>query len=130
MKQTGVILFLAYYFLGTFCLPSGNFSMLSDLPAIYNHCKTFEDKDMTPLDFITDHLINFDCLFDNHGPGDDQRPHQPVQTTTEPYQSFVFITVTCSSLDNIFNENKVIFCFIESKHPQKLYHQIFRPPIV
>ncbi len=32
---------------------------------------------MNFIDFIKDHLINIDCLFDKHLPGDDQKPHQP-----------------------------------------------------
>ena len=44
----------------------GDFSMLNELPEMYSHCKATEDKDMTPLDFITDHLVNIDGLFDKH----------------------------------------------------------------
>jgi hypothetical protein len=58
-------------------LPEGDFSLLSQLPALYQHCKVTEDADMDLVDFITDHLINIDCIFDKHLPGDDQKPHQP-----------------------------------------------------
>ena len=34
---------------------------------------------MTPFDFIKDHLINIDGLFDKHEDGDDQKPHSPIQ---------------------------------------------------
>ena len=46
---------------------------------MYNHCKITEDKDMTLLDFVTDHLINIDRIFDRHDKGDHQKPHAPVQ---------------------------------------------------
>ena len=46
---------------------------------MYQHCKATEDKDMTPVDFITDHLLNIDGLFDKHENGDPQKPHHPIQ---------------------------------------------------
>ena len=45
---------------------------------MYQHCKTTEDPDMSPIDFITDHLINIDGLFDKHEKGDEQKPHLPM----------------------------------------------------
>ena len=70
---------MTYYFFETFCLPQGDFSVIADLPKMYQHCKATEDKDMTPFDFIKDHLINIDGLFDKHEDGDDQKPHSPIQ---------------------------------------------------
>lgn len=66
-----------YFLLGQMLLPNGDFSVLPDLPAMYAHCKTTEDKDLSVLDFITDHLINIDGLFDAHNNGDQQKPHKP-----------------------------------------------------
>ena len=43
---------------------------------MYKHCKSTEDKDMTPLDFITDHLINIDGIFDKHDNEDEQKPQE------------------------------------------------------
>ena len=87
---------LVYYACGAFLL-GGNFSLLADLPAMYTHCKATEDKDMTPLDFITDHLVNVDALFDRHPAGDEQRPHsgkdqqhigsQPYTPLSRPHMS-------------------------------------------
>ena len=58
-------------------MPMGDFSSITDLPAMYRNCKATEDKDMTPLDFITDHLVDIDCIFDAHENGDEQKPHTP-----------------------------------------------------
>jgi hypothetical protein len=55
----------------------GDFSMLEDIPEMYQHCKTTEDKDMTALDFFTDHVMNIDGIFDQHKNGDEQKPHHP-----------------------------------------------------
>lgn len=35
---------------------------------------------MTPIDFITDHLINIDGAFDSHDHGDEQKPHTPISS--------------------------------------------------
>ena len=32
---------------------------------------------MGPMDFITDHLLNLDGMFDKHVHGDPQKPHNP-----------------------------------------------------
>jgi hypothetical protein len=53
---------------------------MEDLPDMYRQCKTMEDVDMGPIDFLTDHLINFDGAFDKHTNGDQQKPHQSNQT--------------------------------------------------
>ncbi|MEO8085734.1 MAG: hypothetical protein ABI763_02880, partial [Bacteroidota bacterium] len=56
------ILILSYYVAVNLCLPQGDFSAVVDLPQMYRHCKSTENKDMTPFDFVTDHLINIDGL--------------------------------------------------------------------
>lgn len=91
MTRLTSILLLIYYFFGTFCLPQGDFSAIADLPKMYQHCKATEDKDMRPLDFLTDHLINIDGLFDKHEKGDEQKPHSPIQFRHSLAQ-IVFVT--------------------------------------
>ena len=96
---------------------------------MYNHCKSTEDKDMTLIDFITDHLINIDRLFDKHDKGDSQKPHAPVnfhQTISASnyilYENRLITspvkTVNCSYTD--YYKNIVIADFTNS---------ILRPPI-
>jgi len=67
---------ITFYSLGTIFFPMSDFSIIENLPKMYEHCKATEDKDMTALDFVTDHLINIDSLFDNHDNGDEQKPHK------------------------------------------------------
>ncbi len=86
---------IVYYTFGNLILPMGDFSMLKELPEMYHHCKTYEDKDMTLLDFITDHLINIDGMFDHHDHGDEQKPHNPTDFN---HSSFVLFF---TSLDNL-----------------------------
>lgn len=129
MKRTVAIILLVYYLFGTLCLPRGNFSVMQDLPEMYRHCQATEDKDMTPLDFITDHLINIDCIFDKHDNGDEQKPHTPIQFNHAQQQV-------------VFTAQQFIFSIIEPciyknefhAYPVDLYlydyiSRIFRPPM-
>lgn len=107
----------------------GDFSVLQDLPEIYRNCKATEDKDMTPLDFITDHLVNIDGLFDKHDNGDEQKPHQPKQTQHQGQPTAFFITnfsfnikqVMPMQVNPVFSSDH----FLQSDYISK----IFRPPI-
>ena len=132
MKKIISILILTYYSLGILLLPMGDFSVLKDLPKMYEHCKVNEDKDMTPLDFVTDHLLNIDGLFDKHDNGDGQKPHSPThlhhQSHIVAFQSFISFVFenkishySESTLLPIYSTN-----FIKSDYISK----IFRPPIV
>lgn len=82
------LLYALHLFLGAAFLPFGDLASLDHLPEWYAHCKEEEDADMTPLDFITDHLVNVDHLFDAHGSGDHQRPHQPFHLSVSPHLLF------------------------------------------
>jgi hypothetical protein len=116
--------------LGTFILPLGNFSILVDLPDMYSHCKTFEDKDLTPIDFITDHLICLDSLIDSHANGDEQKPHQPLPKIANSIQQPLFLNFI--SVESRYNINDIVvnYGYIEQKHPQSFFKPIFHPPVV
>jgi hypothetical protein len=81
---------IGFYSLGTLLLPLGDFSFLSEIPQMYRSCQSTEHADMNAFDFITDHLVNIDGLFDKHQNGDDQRPHKshPVQHRSVSFVSF------------------------------------------
>lgn len=79
IKQFSVIFLTGYFLFGSLCLPNGDFSYIVDLPDMYRHCKAAEDHDMGPIDFLTDHLINIDGVFDKHTNGDHQKPHQNTE---------------------------------------------------
>jgi hypothetical protein len=81
MKRIALIFLAMYFLLGQMLLPNGDFSILPDLPSLYAHCKATEDKDLTVFDFITDHLLDIDGVFDAHENGDDQKPHKPFNLT-------------------------------------------------
>jgi hypothetical protein len=108
----------------------GDFSVLQEIPEMYRHCKATEDKDMTPIDFITDHLVNIDGLFDKHDDGDEQKPHTPSQTQHHGQIQVTFIAYFSFSVTTFHTiEIKPVMQtvnFIQSDYISK----IFRPPIV
>lgn len=131
MRQLTLITLLFYYTLGTLCLPMGDFSILPSLPKMYHHCKTTEDCDMTPLDFVTDHLINIDGLFDGHDGGDDQKPHQPFHFHNVTLQLFIPIinSFTIISDNSILFQKKSIITTQETIFTSDYFSRKFRPPI-
>jgi hypothetical protein len=130
MKKISIILFCTYYILGLICLPNGNFAFHVNIPAMYKNCKATEDKDMTSFDFITDHLINFDCMFDSHDNGDEQKPHQLPQKFENSIQQQIFNFVVAFKNYPLVQTREIKFCFIEHKHPSDFNTSVFRPPIV
>ncbi len=124
------LLILSYYLTVSLCLPQGDFSAVMDLPQMYRHCKATEDKDMTPIDFITDHLINIDCLFDKHNNGDEQKPHAPVQFHHQQSQNY-FTTSELKVMQNNFSALEDVAPAIEENiFFSDILKIIFRPPIV
>ncbi|MEJ7694386.1 hypothetical protein [Daejeonella sp.] len=125
------IFLLVFYSFGSSCLPLADFSLLQYLPEMYQHCKATEDKDMAPLDFLTDHLINIDSLFDRHSNGDEQKPHSPLQN--QHISHFVVFQIPTvlglNSTNTFFVKQSYLFCFdlfVKSEYISK----VFRPPIV
>ena len=130
MKRVFNILILSYYCFGTFCLPLGDFAAIQDIPEMYRHCKATEHADMTPLDFITDHLINIDGIFDKHDNGDEQKPHKqiPIQHHGQITLTFVtYFTLTYVQFQSV--TNKLPF-FSDNFLPSEYISKIFRPPIL
>lgn len=131
MQRLLSIILLSYYCFGMYCLPLGDFSALKELPSMYRHCKATEDKDLTVFDFVTDHLIDIDCLFDKHDNGDEQKPHNPPPTNHQP-QSQVF----CSMIFSTYAFNKSFIPQKQTIRYKNNFYQadfvscVFRPPIV
>ncbi|MBS1487253.1 MAG: hypothetical protein JST43_06650 [Bacteroidetes bacterium] len=130
VKQLTAIFFVGYFLSGTLCLPLGNFAALADLPQMYQHCRTFEDKDMSAFDFVTDHLINIDSIFDDHGQGDEQRPHQPVAYNHFNVQQGLFVVQIKIPASYRPIQSQPSGIYSESLHPSEFNTSVFRPPIV
>lgn len=123
------ILALLYYSAGSLLLPLADFSFIPELPEMYSHCKTTEDKDMDLMDFVTDHLMNIDGMFDKHEAGDDQRPHKPLDHSTGAQLVFVPLAFACE-FNAISEPSSHILYFTESKYHFDFAGDVFRPPIV
>ena len=133
MKHLFVQFFIIFYSLGTVLLPMSNFSVIEDLPNMFKHCKTTEDKDMTVFDFVSDHLLNLDGMFDKHQNGDEQKPHKPFEyrihhTVVQFVQELIQFEFTTPKLFVSSNQIRI------SKYKNILYSHsiissIFRPPI-
>jgi hypothetical protein len=129
MKRLLLTFFCLYYFFGAFFLPEGDFSMMTELSEMYHHCQATEDKDMTPLDFITDHLINIDSVFDTHEGNDDQNPHH--FTIHIHLISFVVKDIKFSLMDIFLHlEDSPTFIYSSPFVATDYVCGIFRPPIV
>jgi hypothetical protein len=134
MKRIAVIFLASYFLLGQMLLPNGDFSILPDLQSMYTHCKETEDKDLTVFDFITDHLLDIDGVFDAHENGDDQKPHKPFNLT-HPTSNLTLITHRFEP--HIIRFDLVFKAEMKDDLPmskQHFYHDnylstIFRPPI-
>ena len=79
MRRFFCMLLMLCFFISTISVPESDFTLLAQLPSLYRHCKETEDKNMNFIDFITNHLINIDSIFDTHDPNDSQKSHQPFQ---------------------------------------------------
>lgn len=132
MKFTLKFFILFYYSLGTIFLPMSDFSTLQDIPKMYQSCKEHEHHDMSPLDFITDHLINIDGVFDKHDNGDEQKPHIPFhfhhnQTVTLYFQEFR--NFEFNNYKPVLESKIVTFSYKKSIYIFNPINSVFRPPI-
>lgn len=133
MQKLFYILLFLYYSIGTFCLPMSDFSMIGDLPKMYKNCKATEDKDMTAIDFITDHLLNIDSVFDKHENGDQQKPHKNIDLNIHHSICQIFQEIKTFDFKNrksfILNNIKT-FNYENPNYSYNYIYSIFRPPIV
>jgi hypothetical protein len=127
-KLTGIFL-LTFYAFGIFCLPSGDFSMLSDLPAMYLHCKATEDNDMTTIYIITDHLVNINGIFDKHDNGEHQKPHTPNPSHRQGQTQILALDCISFSIAQFYPVNVKPLKLLVSFLPSDYFSKIFHPPI-
>ncbi len=109
----------------------GDFSAFKDLQEQYKHCKETEDKDMTLFDFVTDHLINIDGLFDKHENGDKQKSHSPVHYTQHNAALAIVVNQKFFSIEfPTFIEVKTTFNYEKNNSYSYNYcTSIFHPPL-
>jgi hypothetical protein len=126
MRSVLILLISIYYLSGVVLMPNGDLARLTDVPEMYNSCLN-EDEDMDAFDFITDHLVNVDCIFDKHI-NDEQKPHKPIDKVLKDpaplyYMSDFYVMITSPSA-NIQIENSVYHSGI----CHEIANEIFKPP--
>lgn len=99
------------------------------MTAMYKHCKATEDPNMTMVDFVTDHLINFDCLVDNHDKGDLQKPHTSLQFHHQA-QNYFLSQKFIIDKDGIAISKIELPLFRVRNYYSNFRSSVFRPPIV
>jgi hypothetical protein len=132
LKKTLLILTALYFLLGNCLIPQGDFSVLSQLPAMYQHCQRTEDPAMNLADFITDHLLNLDEVFNESEEADEHElPHNPVPFHTTNATVFFCVHVPQIILlpaDKPVVQNQADY---HSPYFSRLnQHEIFQPPRV
>lgn len=133
MKNFLQNILITLYSLGLVFLPMSDFSVIRDLPKMYDHCKETEDKDMTAFDFVTDHLINIDSLFDKHENGDEQKPHKSIDYTLHHSGSFFFQEIRHMEFKSdkiVISSSLLISDYKKSMYAHNPLFSIFRPPII
>ena len=84
---------------------------------------------MTPIEFVTDHLLNIDGMFDCHQNGDAQKPHQPLQHN-HPIQTVCsFITIYNVNYTEIIVRQITPTAHKTDFTLSDYISKIFRPPI-
>jgi hypothetical protein len=121
------IILSTHFLFGAIALLQSNFDFIVQLPQMYNHCKSTEDKDMNFFDFITDHLINLDCIFDKHENGDHQKPHQPFNFHFQNLiQLFISYSFTLIKI-NVSIKKKLTFV-VKNLYQSPFLGSVFHPP--
>ncbi|MEI7801314.1 MAG: hypothetical protein WCI97_01590 [Bacteroidota bacterium] len=128
MKTIFSISILAYFFLGSMVLPQGDFSVLPQLPKMYQHCKSVEDADMNLVDFVFDHLMGIDGSFDQHENGDHEKPHSTTPFQHQQHQSVYNSVTLIFSHSYGANENFVATQFSSVFYSGNFSRCIFHPP--
>jgi len=132
MKKVAVIVILCYYLLGSMILPFGDFSKLGTLHGVYTNCKATEDKDLNVFEFLTDHVIDFDCFFDIHEEAEEEEDHTRLyhEYSTNTNQIFhEYYTFHFNRRPDIEVISKPL-CSYNSMYTFQSITSIFHPPAV
>ena len=127
MKKTASYILAFHFFFAAITLPLSNFDLIAQLPQMYKHCKATEDKDMNFFDFITDHLINVDCIFDKHDNGDHQKPHTPFNFNIQNI-TLLFFQNSFPVISLYFFPEEIKTFFACDLYKSPYHNSLFHPP--
>ncbi len=135
MKLVIISFWLFIYSFGIVCLPLGDFSLLKDLPAMYQHCKATEDPGLGVLEFLVEHVSGVGQIMEgieheNELDEDGDKPHAPIYptpTVTYIYYTTPFFTAPkASKILPICNEFPI---YKKAIYTLAINTSVFRPPI-
>lgn len=98
---------------------------------MYQHCSA-EDHDITPLDFVFEHLLNFEFVI-NCIEGENEDEHQPFQTVESSGQIAITIPAVMSInfSQRLFSTDQTIHTIHNiGFHSSNFSADIFHPPVV
>jgi hypothetical protein len=131
--RIAVLFMMLYYSLGNLLFPTGNLSYSLNLHEMYQQC-SLEDTDITPLDFVFEHLLNLEDVIAHFGHEENEdKPHQP-SLTINPATS---VALAVNRLTPVISAPRY-YGYEKSRFPvlRKIFlpaapaSEIFRPPIV
>jgi hypothetical protein len=130
IKKIAVYILCIYFLVGNVILPLGDYSLMRDLPAMYQSYEKIVSPDENGiLDFIGDYLLGGKDIL-GHNKGD--APQNPGSTTqfqhTAGVCSAIIIPAQLNSI--IVNEYRVIYQDIYVlKTIEEFHKKILRPPL-
>lgn len=97
---------------------------------MYLQCSA-EDHDITPLDFVFEHVLNFECVI-NYFEGEDEEEHQPFRTVESASPASVSIPASlfiCNSPIAYFSDRLTYPVRNTDYSSSEFSQDIFHPPI-
>lgn len=98
---------------------------------MYQQCR-IEDHDITPLDFVFEHLLNFECVI-NYFEGENEEEHQPSQTIelSTPIAVTIPKSVSINFSQQSYCPVRAIYVVHNTGFRSSNFNtEIFHPPIV
>jgi len=131
LKKAVIIFLTLYYGFATVFFPMSDFSMVKELPKMYQHCKETEDPSLTILDFFTEHLIDIDAVFEGHEEDKSEKPHQNQISQITTY--CVQITTPQEAVNNsktyFQDKEQKKYCNYQNNYSFIFNGEILHPPI-
>jgi hypothetical protein len=110
--------------------PMGNPASMN-FREMYQQC-SIEDHDITPLDFVFEHLLNFECVI-NYFEGENEEEHQPFQTieSSTPIAVTIPKPVCINFSQQSYCPDRAIYAVHNTGFRSSDFNaDIFHPPIV
>jgi len=130
LKRIISIFLLAYYAIGTICLPMGDFSSLQDVPEMYRYSKTTEGSDFNLFGFVAGHMLNIDGMADKRDFHDTQKSHASPPKHHQHSKIIGLLAFADHSGMNLMLQGRRSENFTSEIYLSEYTSDIFHPPTV